>query len=121
MLGTFALSSGFSDQFFTKAAKVRRLIADDFLKAFKDCDFIFSPVCVSTAFPLKSMEQFEKDSLKEYMNDLYTIPVNLAGLPALALPFEFAENSMPTGFQLIGKQFRDDDLLRMGVCWQKLS
>lgn len=121
MLGTFALSSGFSDQFFTKAAKVRKLIANDFSAALNVCDFIFAPVCVSTAFSKKSMQQFEQDALKEYMNDLFTIPVNLAGLPALALPFELAENNMPTGFQLIGKQFADDELLRAGVCWQKLS
>jgi len=119
MLGTFALSSGFSDQFFIKAAKVRRIIANDFKQAFASCDFIFSPVCVSTAFSKKSLEQFEQDALKEYMNDLYTIPVNLAGLPALALPSGLAENSMPTGFQLIGKQFADEDLLRAGVLWQK--
>jgi aspartyl-tRNA(Asn)/glutamyl-tRNA(Gln) amidotransferase subunit A len=119
MLGTFALSSGFSDQFFIKAAKVRRIIANDFKQAFANCDFIFSPVCVSTAFSKKSFEQFEQDALKEYMNDLYTIPVNLAGLPALALPSGQAENSMPTGFQLIGKQFADEDLLRAGVLWQK--
>lgn len=119
MLGTFALSSGFSDQFFTKAAKVRRIIANDFDKAFTQCDFIFSPVCVSTAFSKKSVEEFSQNALKEYMNDLYTIPVNLAGLPALALPFGIGENSMPTGFQLIGKQFADEDLLRAGVSWQK--
>lgn len=121
MLGTFALSSGFSDQFFIKAAKVRRLIANDFQNAFAHCDFIFSPVCVSSAFTKKSLEQFEQDALKEYMNDLYTIPVNLAGLPALAIPHGIAENAMPTGFQLIGKQFADEDLLRAGVSWQKLS
>jgi len=119
MLGTFALSSGFSDQFFINAAKVRRLIANDFNQAFSQCDFIFSPVCISSAFSKKSLEQFEQDALKEYMNDLFTIPVNLAGLPALALPFGTAENSMPTGFQLIGKQFADENLLRAGICWQK--
>lgn len=119
MLGTFALSSGFSDQFFIKAAKVRRLIVNDYKNAFNKCDVFFSPVCVSTAFAKESMNEFEKDSLKEYMNDLFTIPVNLAGLPALALPWGQGENNMPTGFQLIGKQFDDETLLRAGASWEK--
>jgi len=119
MLGTFALSAGFSDQFFIKAAKVRRLIKNDFTTAFKNCDFIFSPVCVSTAFLKESLNAVGNDSLKEYMNDLYTIPVNLAGLPALAIPFGQDETAMPTGFQFIGKDLDDDNLLRVGRSWEQ--
>jgi len=108
MLGTFALSSGYSDAFFKKAAKVRRLIFNDFQNAYEKCDLIFSPTCATTAF--KSGEKFSP--LQMYMNDLYTIPVNLAGLPAISLPYGVSKlNSLPTGFQLIGAPFSDKTLL----------
>lgn len=109
MLGTFALSSGYSDQYFQKACKVRALIARDFEKSFETCDFIFSPVCASSALKEKKFRQ-NSNPLEMYMNDLYTIPVNLAGLPGVAIPCG-QDNGMPTGFQLIGKQFQDEALL----------
>lgn len=118
MLGTFALSSGYYDAYYTKACKVRRLIKNDFDEAFKKCDVIFSPVCSSTAFSLGSSL---KDPIKMYMNDLYTIPVNLAGLPALALPFGLGENALPTGPQFIGKYLNDDELLALGRAFELAS
>ncbi len=107
MLGTFSLSSGYYDAYYIKACKVRRLIANDFNEAFKSCDVVFSPVCATSAFNLGAMNS---DPMQMYMNDLYTIPVNLAGLPAIALPFGQSQG-MPTGFQLIGQAFKDEDLL----------
>ena len=109
ILGSFALSSGYQDEYFAKASRVRRLIADDFKKAYESCDFIFSPVCATTAFKLG---EGIADPVKMYMNDLYTIPVNLSGLCSIAMPYGKDENSMPTGFQLIGKAFDDKNLLK---------
>ncbi|MBP9674786.1 MAG: Asp-tRNA(Asn)/Glu-tRNA(Gln) amidotransferase subunit GatA [Bacteriovoracaceae bacterium] len=116
LLGTFSLSSGYYDAYYTKACKVRRLMSQDFENAFSQVDVIFSPVCASSAF--KKGEAI-KDSVQVYMNDLYTIPVNLAGLPALALPFGKGAEGMPTGFQLIAKSFQDEELLRWGQAFEK--
>lgn len=110
ILGTFSLSSGYQDQYFAKACKVRRKIYQDFQDAFSQADAIFSPVCASLAF---KQGEGKQDPLKMYMNDLYTIPVNLAGLPGLALPFG-KHGNLPTGFQLIGKSFQDEELLKLG-------
>jgi aspartyl-tRNA(Asn)/glutamyl-tRNA(Gln) amidotransferase subunit A len=108
LLGTFCLSSGYSDQYFEKACKVRQLISDDFKKALSQCDAIFSPVCATTAFSKDEV----LTPLQTYMTDLYTIPVNLAGLPSIAIPWGKSEsNSMPTGFQLIGKPFEDEKII----------
>jgi aspartyl-tRNA(Asn)/glutamyl-tRNA(Gln) amidotransferase subunit A len=111
ILGTFSLSSGYYDAYYAKACKVRRLIFNDFIESFKKCDMIFSPVCATTAFDIGVGPS---DPVQMYMNDLYTIPANLAGLPAIALPFGKGSDGMPSGFQLIGKQFGDADLLRFG-------
>lgn len=111
LLGTFSLSSGYHDAFYTKACKVRRLIYNDFVNSFKKCDFIFSPVCATTAF---DVGVGPSDPVQMYMNDLYTIPANMAGLPALALPFGKGTDGMPTGFQLMGAQFSDLELLKIG-------
>lgn len=114
ILGTFSLSAGYQDQYFAKACKVRRMIYQDFINAFTQTDVIFSPVCASLAFKQGDSKQ---DPLKMYMNDLYTIPVNLAGLPGLALPFG-KHGNLPTGFQLIGKSFQDEELLKMGRAFE---
>ena len=111
ILGTFSLSEGFYDAYYAKACKVRRLIYNDFIDSFKKCDMIFSPVCATTAFDLGVGPS---DPVQMYMNDLYTIPANLAGLPAIALPYGKGSDGMPTGFQLIGKQFADTDLINFG-------
>lgn len=111
LLGTYSLSSGHYEAYYTKACKVRRLISEDFQNNFKRCDVILSPVCATTAFDLgKSRE----DSVKNYLNDIFTIPANLAGLPALALPFGHGREKLPTGFQLMGPQFADEAVLKIG-------
>jgi len=114
ILGTFSLSAGYQDQYFAKACKVRRKIYDDFMSAFLQADVIFSPVCASLAF---KQGESKLDPIKMYMNDLYTIPVNLAGLPGLALPFG-KHDGLPTGFQLIGKSFEDEELLKIGRAFE---
>lgn len=117
LLGTFSLSSGYQDEYFAKACKIRRLIYNDFQNVLKDADVFFSPVCASTAFEMGIKEE---DSLKMYMNDLYTLPVNLAGLPGLAIP-SGKIGSSPTGYQLIGNTFKDEELLELGRAIELLN
>ena len=118
LLGTFCLSSGYSDEYFNHACKVRRLIRNDFDTAFKKCDFVYSPVCATTSF----RRDEDLTPLQMYMTDLYTIPVNLAGLPSIALPYgSSSDNKMPTGFQLIGKSFDDENLLSFSHNFMKGS
>ncbi len=118
ILGTFALSAGYYDAFFNKACKLRHLIAQDFENVFQDSDFIFSPVHSTTAMRLG---EALTDTVKIYMNDLFTVPVNLAGLPAIALPYGRGENDLPTGFQLIGKRFQDDTLLKCAYNFEQAA
>lgn len=115
LLGTYSLSSGYQDEYFAKACKVRRLIFNDFQNAFKNVDILFSPVCATSAFELGKGAM---DPIQMYMNDLYTIPVNLAGLPAIALPFGQDQNQMPTGFQLIGNYFKDESVLEFARAFE---
>ncbi len=113
LLGTFVLSSGYYDAYYAKAQKVRRLIQSDFLKAFKDVDVIFAPTAPSPAF---SFGEKTQDPLTMYLEDMFTIPVNLAGLPAISIPVDSAydRNHMPVGFQLIGKPWGEYDILNIG-------
>jgi aspartyl-tRNA(Asn)/glutamyl-tRNA(Gln) amidotransferase subunit A len=111
LVGTFALSSGYSDDYFAKAAKVRRLVWNDFQNAFQKCHFYFTPVCATTSFLKREFSSAPVDPLKDYMNDLYTIPVNLAGVPAISLPTAKNAQDFPMGFQLIGPTFSDQELL----------
>jgi aspartyl-tRNA(Asn)/glutamyl-tRNA(Gln) amidotransferase subunit A len=111
ILGTFALSSGYYDAYFRKACQVRRLIKNDFDRVFKECDVILGPVAPSTAFKIG-----EKASspLKMYLNDILTIPCNLAGIPGMSVPCGTDEKGHPIGIQVIAPQFRDDLMLKVG-------
>ncbi len=101
LLGNFVLSSGYYDAYYLKAQKVRHLIRDEFTKIFDEVDLILSPVAPSVAPEIGSMQ----DPLEMYKSDMYTIAINLAGLPALSLPVGENERGMPIGLQLIGKAF----------------
>ncbi len=102
LLGTFALSSGYYDAYYLRALAVRKLITKDFAQAFEKVDVIFTPVTPTTAFKLG--EKLD-NPLEMYLSDIFTVPVNLAGLPALTLPVEFSKNGMPVGMQFIAKWF----------------
>jgi aspartyl-tRNA(Asn)/glutamyl-tRNA(Gln) amidotransferase subunit A len=115
MLGTYALSAGYYDAYYKKASQVRALISQDFSTAFKDCDLIAGPTAPVNAFGLGEMMD---DPLSIYLLDIYTIPANLAGLPALSLPCGFAGDGMPIGIQLMAPHFREDMLLRAGIAFQ---
>jgi len=121
ILGTFVLSSGYYDAYYAKAQKVRNLIRKDFDKAFDPSadgvNVILTPVSPTPAFHFGEKTD---DPLKMYLSDIFTIPVNLAGLPAISIPTRPME-SPPVGFQLIGKHFRENDILEIGKLYESLT
>lgn len=118
MLGTYVLSSGYYDAYYLKAQKVRRLITQDFDEAFKQCDVILTPTAPTPAF--KRGEK-SKDPLEMYLNDIFTISTNLAGVPALSMPCGMSASGLPVGVQLIGKAFDEATLLRVAHCYEQHS
>lgn len=118
MLGAFALSSGYYDAYYNKALQVKALIKQAFDKAFEKYDMILGPVAPTTA---PKLGQSLKDPLAMYLSDIYTVSVNLAGLPGLSLPCGFDGNGMPVGMQLLGKAFDDAKLLRAGALFQDVT
>ncbi len=104
ILGTYALSSGYYDAFYLKAQKVRRLVSEDFQNAFKEVDLIISPVSPFPAFKIGE----KKDALSMYLCDIYTIPVSLAGIPALSVPLK--KEGLPVGLQIIGNYFDEGNI-----------
>lgn len=117
MLGTFTLSAGYYDAYYKKAAKVRTLIKNDYDNAFKNVEAILAPV--SPTPPFKIGEK-TSDPLQMYLSDIFTIPVNLAGVPSLALPVGFTNNGLPVGIQLIGNHFSESKLLNIGHQFEKI-
>ena len=119
MLGTFSLSAGFYDAYFNKAAKVRRLIAQDFDDVFKNHDLILGATGASTAFKIGAEID---DPKKMYMNDVLTVPVNMAGLPSMSVPAGFsAKNGMPVGLQIIGKPFDEQTIYNAGYVFEQTT
>ena len=110
MLGTYALSAGYYDAYYLRAQKVRTLIRRDFDRAFESVDAVLSPTSPTTAFRLG--EKMD-DPLAMYLNDVYTVPANLAGLPGISVPCGFDSRRLPIGLQLIGRPFDEDTLLRI--------
>jgi aspartyl-tRNA(Asn)/glutamyl-tRNA(Gln) amidotransferase subunit A len=119
LLGSFVLSSGYYDAYYLKAQKVRHLIKDEFESVFKEADLILSPVAPTPAFKFGEMA----DPLQMYLSDVYTVGVNLAGLPAISLPISKTEEGLPVGLQLIGRHFDEQTLfdgassLEKAVCY----
>ena len=107
MIGTYVLSSGFYDAYYLKAQKIRRLICDDFMAAFNTVDFILTPTAPTPAFKIGEKNN---DPIAMYLSDIFTIAVNLAGLPGISIPAGFS-NSLPVGVQLIGKHFDESKIL----------
>lgn len=115
ILGTYVLSSGYYDAYYRKASKVRTLIRQDFDQAFETCDLIVTPVSPTTAF--KIGERVE-DPLTMYLSDICTIPVNLAGLPAVSVPCGFDSNNLPIGLQIIGKPLGEARMLQTAYAFE---
>ena len=115
MIGTYALSAGYYDAYYLKAQQVRRIIADDFRKAFEEVDLLLGPASPETAFRIGEKSD---DPVSMYLSDIYTIAVNLAGLPALSLPAPLV-NGLPAGLQLIGNYFEEGRILNLAHQLQK--
>ncbi len=118
MLGTFALSAGYSEAFYKKALQVRRLIRADYDAAFQEVDFILGPTTPSPAFKLGEKSG---DPLAMYLEDLYTVTLNLAGLPGISIPCGFTRAGLPIGLQLQGRAFEEDRLLRAAHMFQQAT
>ncbi len=116
MLGTYALSAGYYDAYYLKASKVRTLIKEDFDKAFQEVDLIFAP---TTPTPPFKLGEKTADPLQMYLSDIFTIPVNLAGIPALNLPVGLTSQNLPIGAQIMGPNFKDDTVLSLAYQLEK--
>ncbi len=115
MIGTYVLSHGYYDAYYLQAQKIRRLIAQDFVEAFKRCDVIMGPTTPTTAFNLGEKGD---DPVQMYLSDIYTIAVNLAGLPGMSIPAGFGKNNMPVGLQIIGNYFDEARMLNVAHQYQ---
>lgn len=118
MLGTYALSAGYYDAYYGQAQKVRTLIKRDFEKAFQDVDVIAAPVAPTTAFYIG---EHSEDPLAMYLEDVFTLPANLAGVPGLSFPVGFDSHGLPVGMQLMGAHFREDILLSAAHAYQQVT
>ena len=111
MIGTYVLSAGYYDAYYVKAMKLRTLILKDFQEAFKSVDILLTPTAPSAAFaPGKKMD----DPIQMYMNDVFTVPASLAGLPAMSIPSGLSDEGLPLGLHLIAKPFDEEMLFRFG-------
>lgn len=115
MLGTYALSAGYYDAYYGKAQKVRTLIKQDFERAFQSVDVIAAPIAPTTAFPFG---EHTDDPLAMYLEDVFTLPANLAGVPGLAFPVGFDQQGLPIGMQLMGRHFQEELLFRIAHAYQ---
>jgi len=118
LIGTYVLSHGYYDAYYLKAQKIRRLIAADFVEAFKQCDVIMGPTSPSVAFAFGAKSA---DPVQMYLSDIYTISTNLAGLPGMSLPCGFGANNMPVGLQIIGNWFGEAKMLNVAHQYQKAT
>ena len=117
MIGAYVLSHGYYDAYYLQAQKVRRMIADDFQQAFRDCDLIAGPVAPTTAWALGA----HQNPLADYLADIYTLPASLAGLPAMSVPAGFGANGLPVGLQLIGNYLQEARLLNVAHRFQQAT
>ena len=116
MIGNYALSAGYYDAYYLKALKVRTLIQNDFVEAFKDVDVILAPTAPTPAFKIGEMID---DPLKMYLQDVCTVPLNLAGLPGISIPCGATSTGLPIGFQLIGRALDEETLLRAAFTFEQ--
>ncbi len=116
MLGTYALSSGYYDAYYLKGQKVRTLIKNDFDKAFQEVDVILTPTAPTTAF---KVGEKVSDPLSMYLSDIYTIPANLAGLPAMSIPCGFGKDGLPIGLQIMAKPFAEEMIFRAAYAYEQ--
>jgi aspartyl-tRNA(Asn)/glutamyl-tRNA(Gln) amidotransferase subunit A len=118
MIGTYVLSHGYYDAYYLQAQKIRRLIARDFVEAFKRCDVIVGPSAPSVAFDLGARTD---DPVQMYLDDLYTIPINLAGLPGMSIPCGFGNKGRPVGLQIVGNYWDEARMLSTAHAFQQAT
>ncbi len=118
LIGTYVLSHGYYDAYYLKAQKIRRLIAQDFVEAFKQCDVVIGPTSPTVAFRIGAKAA---DPVQMYLNDIYTIPANLAGLPAMSIPCGFGAGSLPVGLHIVGNYFAEVKMLNVAHQYQRAT
>jgi aspartyl-tRNA(Asn)/glutamyl-tRNA(Gln) amidotransferase subunit A len=118
LMGTYVLSAGYYDAYYIKAQKVRRCIRNDFDEAFKSCDAILTPAAPSTPFAIGEKQD---DPIQMYLEDVFTVPLNLAGLPGIAVPVGLAKNGLPLGLQLIGRAFDEMTLFKVASALETVA
>jgi len=118
MLGTYALSSGYYEAYYKKAQQVRTLIKKDFEDAFKHVDIIATPTSPTAAFKIGEKTS---DPLQMYLSDIFTISVNLSGVPAMSVPCGFTSNNLPVGLQLIGKHFDEETIFKVAYAYEQAT
>ena len=116
LIGTYVLSAGFYDAYYTQAQKIRTLVAQDFEKAFGECDVILAPTTPTASFPLGSLDE---DPLTMYLNDVFAVPASLAGLPAMSVPATMNPDGLPLGLQIVGRPFDEQGVLNAGLAIQQ--
>ena len=116
LIGTYVLSAGYYDAYYLKAQKVRKLIANDFIETFKECDLILTPTAPSAAFPLNEKQD---DPIKMYLNDVFTVPASLAGIPGISIPYGKDKIGLPLGIQLLGKHFDEQEIFNAAFALEK--
>jgi len=116
MIGTYVLSSGYYDAYYLKAQKVRRLIKNDFNNVFQKVDAILTPSTPSSAFKIGEKSN---DPVSMYLNDIFTVPVNLAGLPGISIPAGLDKKGYPLGLQIIGKSFDEQNILNIAYSMEE--
>ena len=116
MLGNYVLSSGYFDAFYRKAKKAQKVLKQEFSNAFSKCDVIISPTAGSTAFKIGEKSS---DPLAMYLTDIFTVPINIVGVPAMSIPCGKDKNGLPIGMQLIAKEWNEEMLFRFGMCFEE--
>ena len=118
MIGTYVLSHGYYDAYYLQAQKIRRMLADDFQQAFKQCDVIAGPVAPTVAWKIGERSD---DPVANYLADIFTLPASLAGLPGMSVPVGFGDCGLPVGLQLIGNYFQEAQLLQTAHQFQLVT
>jgi aspartyl-tRNA(Asn)/glutamyl-tRNA(Gln) amidotransferase subunit A len=118
LIGTYVLSHGYYDAYYIQAQKLRRLIALDFIEAFKQCDIIMGPTSPTVAFDLGEKSS---DPVQMYLSDAYTIAVNLAGLPGMSIPVGFGNKNRPVGLHIVGNYFTEAQMLNVAHQYQRVT
>jgi aspartyl-tRNA(Asn)/glutamyl-tRNA(Gln) amidotransferase subunit A len=117
MLGTYVLSAGYYEAYYHKAQRVRTLLKEDFRRAFESCDAIITPTSPTPAF---SIGEKVDDPLAMYLNDIYTVTANLAGIPGMNVPCGLSAAGLPIGFQLLGPHWSESTLFRLGDAYEQV-